>query len=317
MSEINKKRPRMWPEGGVVTAIAKIVLLATVGIAAAASGGQKASAQGWGPAVAVKDIDPVIRAAAEVMGMVRTRALVIGQVNLPEFTGKGTMVDLEAATPGQPVEITRYSYAVAIHLPASRLDFEGPQTPRTVRVVKGNRAWNEAWSDDKTKLSTTPSGSAAYRAQMMWMQPHAFLHAAAFASGKKCLDGKACTTPLQIATENGKSVIDVQVNGQSYKTTLGADKRPERIETIVTLPGGAAKKIVAMYSDYRTGEAPDAGFGTSFGQGALDKYHSGTYWPSRVVHEVDGTKVLDITVTEGWANPYQVFPEPELLAKGQ
>ena len=98
---------------------------------------------------------------------------------------------------------------------------------------------------------------------------------------------------------------------------MGADKRPERIETMLVLPGGAAKKIVAVYTDYRTGEAPDAGFGTSYGQGALDKFHSGTYWPSHIVHELDGSKVLDLTVVEGWANPYQVFPEPELLAKGQ
>jgi len=30
-----------------------------------------------------------------VLGVVRTRALVIGQVNLPEYVGKGTIVDLE------------------------------------------------------------------------------------------------------------------------------------------------------------------------------------------------------------------------------
>src|SRR5262245_9212166 len=108
----------------------KIVLLATVAVTATAVCGGQASAQGWGPAVEVKSIDPVIRAAAEVMGMVRTRGLVIGQVNLPEYVGKGTMVDLESATPGAPVEVTRYSYAVAIHVPASRLDYDGPQTPR-------------------------------------------------------------------------------------------------------------------------------------------------------------------------------------------
>ena len=297
---------------------------AAMAIAAVALSAERASAQGppaspqaWGPTVAVKDIDPAIRAAAEVLGIVRTRALVIGQVNLPEFVGKGTMVDLEATGSPRSVELSRYTYAIALYLQAARLDFEGPQTPRTIRVVKGNRAWNEAWSDDKTKLSTSPSDNAAHRAQVMWLSPHAFLHAAAFASGKKCFDGKACTTPIKVAQEAGRTVVEVEVSGTTYKATMGTDKRPERIETIVTLPGGAAKKIVAMYSDYRTGEAPDAGFGTSFGQGALDKYHSGTYWPSRVVHEVDGTKVLDITVTEGWANPYQVFPEPELLAKGQ
>ena len=200
-------------------------------VAVAAFGADRASAQAWGPAVAVKEVDPAIRAAAEVLGIVRTRALVIGQVNLPEFVGKGTMTDLEAAGAARPIEVSRYSYAVAIHIPAGRLDFEGPQTPRTIRVVKNNRAWNESWNADKTKLSTSPSDHGVARAQMMWLTPHAFLHAAAFASAKKCLDGKACTTPIQVAQEIGKTVIEMQLNGETYKATMGADKRPERIET--------------------------------------------------------------------------------------
>jgi hypothetical protein len=291
-------------------------LSATLALAAAIFGAGSAAAQGWGPAVAVKDVDPVIRAAAEVMGMVRTRALVIGQVNLPEYVGKGTMVDLEAATPGQPVDVSRYTYSVAIQVPASRLDFEGPQMPRTIRVVKGARAWNEEWSQDKTKLNTSPSDKASLRAQMMWLQPITFLHAAAFASAKKCLDGKPCTTPVKISTENGKSVIELDLNGRSYKATMGADKRPEQIQTMVTLAGGAAKPMVAIFTDYRTGEKPDGGFGTSYGD-ALDRFHSGTYWPSHIVHEIEGNKVLDIVLTDGWANPYVIFPEPELLAKAQ
>jgi hypothetical protein len=299
-----------------VTMLSRTVLLATAAMAAAALGAPGAAAQGWGPNVAAKDIDPTIRAAAEVMGMVRTRALVIGQVNLPEYSGKGTMVDVEAATPGPAVEVSRYNYAVAVHVPAARLDFEGPQTPRTIRVVKGNRAWNEAWSGDKTKLGTTPSDQAGYRGQMMWVQPHAFLHAAAFASGKKCLDGKACTTAIKIAQENGKTVIELAINGHTYKAIMGADKRPETIETMLALAGGA-KKLVASYVDYRTGEKPDAGYGLAEGKDALDRFHSGTYWPSRLVHALDGAKVLELTLTEGWANPYQIFPDPELLTKGQ
>ena len=124
----------------------------------------------------------------------------------------------------------------------------------------------------------------------MWIQPHAFLHAAAFASGKKCLDGKACMTPLRIAQEQGKTVIEVEVKGRSYKATMGPDKRPERIETTLTMPSGVAKRIVAIFADYRTGEKPDAGFGLAEGKDALDRFHTGTYWPSRLVHEVDGTK---------------------------
>lgn len=296
--------------------LSKTVLLATVAIAAAMSGMEGASAQGWGPGVAVKDIDPVIRAAAEVMGMVRTRALVIGQVNLPEYVGKGTMVDIEAATLGPAVEVSRYSYAVAVHIPASRLDYEGSQTPRTIRVVKGARAWDEEWTQDKTKLNTSPSDKGALRAQMMWLEPLPFLHAAAFASAKKCMDGKPCTTPLKISMADGKAVVELEINGHAYKATMGADKRPEHIETMITLSGGAAKKIVATFTEYRTGEKPDAGFGTSYGD-ALDRFHSGTYWPSHIVRDLDGNKVLDLTLADGWANPYQVFPDPELLAKAQ
>jgi hypothetical protein len=307
-----------------VRAILKCMYAATA-VAVVALSADRAAAQApfptppqaWGPAVAVKDIDPAIRAAAEVLGVVRTRALVIGQVNLPEYVGKGTIVDLEATGPARPVELSRYSYAVALHLQASRLDFEGPQTPRTIRVVKGNRAWNEAWSEDKTKLSTSPSSNATYRSQLMWLSPHAFVHAAAFASAKKCLDGKACNTPVKVAQDAGRTTIELELNGTSYKATLGADKRPERIEAMVTMPGGGTKKLVATYADYRTGEKPDAGFGLAEGKEALDKYHSGTYWASRVTHELDGMKVLDLTISEGWANPYVVFPDPELLAKAQ
>src|SRR5262249_28761225 len=162
--------------------------------------------------------------------------------------------------------------------------------------VKVNRAWDESWSADKTRLDTSPSSNAAHRAQMIWLQPHAFLHAAAFASGKKCLDGKACTPPLKIGTEGGRTVIEIEVNGQAYRTTMGADKRPERIEATIALPAGGPRKVAATFADFRTGEKPDAGFDIAYGKDVLDRYHSGTYWPSRLTHEVDGVKVLDLTL---------------------
>lgn len=301
-----------------MTTLRRAVLSATVAITAGLLSGTASAQINFGPVVQVKDINPVLKAAAEVMGVVRTRALVIGQVNMPEIVGSGTMVDLEAATLGQPVPVSRYTYVVSMQLAASRLDYEGPNTPRTIRVVKGNRAWNEKWSDDKTKLSTSPAGdTAAHRAQMMWLQPHFWLQTAAFASAKRCWDGKACTVELKVGNEGGKPTVEVPVNGVNYKATMGADKRPESIEAMIAMPSGGTKKVVARFFDWRAGKEPDAGFAAVMGADALDKFHNGTYWPSRVVHEVDGTKVLDITLSEGWANPYTVFPDPELLAKAQ
>jgi hypothetical protein len=298
------------PEENEVKAVGKVVLLATCVAAGAALSGQAALAQFtpantgyWGTEIPSKDIDPAIRAAANALGLVRDSRLVIGQVNLLEYVGSGTMVDVESATPGRQIEVSKFSYAVALQIPASRLDFEAAGAPRTVRVVKKDRAWNE----EKPGINPSASSNGAYRAQAIWLMPHAAIHAAVFAAAKKCLDGKACEVPLQIGKEDGKTVLTTSVNGQTYKTTLDADSRPERVETTITLPGGASKKIVSMYSGYRNGQ--------SLGQQALDKFHTGTYWPGRIVQEIDGAKVLDITLTEGWSNPYQIFPDPELLAK--
>jgi len=294
-----------------VKAVAKAILLATVAAVSVGLGRQPAFAQYtpantgfWGTEIPAKDIDPAIRAAADALGLIRDTRLVIGQVNLLEYVGSGTMVDVESTTPGAQVEVSKFSYAVALQVPASRLDFEAANG-RTVRVVKKDRAWNE----EKPGINPSPSRNAAYRGQAMWLMPHAAIHAAVFASAKKCLDGKTCDVPLQVAKEEGKTVLTTSVNGVSYKTTLGADNRPERVEATIVLPGGASKKVVSMYSGYRNGQ--------SLGQTALDKFHTGTYWPGRIVQEIDGVKVLDISLTEGWSNPYQIFPEPELLAKGK
>jgi hypothetical protein len=258
----------------------------------------------WGTEIPSKEIDPVVRAAADALGLIRDTRLVIGQVNLLEYVGSGTMVDVESTVPGRQIEVAKFSYAVALQIPASRLDFE-TAAGRTVRVVKKDRAWNE----ETPGVNPSLSNNAAYRAQAIWLMPHAAIHAAAFAAARKCLDGKACETSLQIAKEDGKTVFTTSIYGKSYKTTLGSDNRPERVEATIAMPGGTSKKVVSLYSGYRNGQ--------SLGQTALDKFHTGTYWPGRIVQEIEGVKVLDITLTEGWSNPYQIFPEPELLAKGK
>jgi hypothetical protein len=295
-----------------VNLIAKGMLLASVAVAFTATSQHAAFAQYtpantgfWGTEIPVKTIDPVVRAAAEALGLVRDTRLVVGQVNILEYVGTGSVVDIEGAAPTKPVDVSKFSYAVALQIPASRLDYEGADGARTVRVVKNARAWNE----QKPGINPSASNNSAYRAQVMWLMPHAAVHAAVFAAAKKCLDGKNCDVPLAVTKEDGKTVFTTAVNGVSYKTTLGADNRPERVEANIAMPGGGSKKMVATYSQYRNGQ--------SLGGQALDKFHSGTYWPGHIVHEIDGLKVLDITMSEGWSNPYVIFPEPELLAKAK
>ena len=48
-------------------------------------------------------------------------------------------------------------------------------------------------------------------------------------------------------------MVELAINGHTYKAIMGADKRPEHIETMIAL-AGATKKIVATYADYRTGD---------------------------------------------------------------
>src|SRR5215468_9900252 len=196
-------------EENLVKAVAKAVLLTTVAVTSAGSSWHPAFAQytpantgWWGTEIPAKEVDPVIRAAADALGLVRDTRLVIGQVNLLEYVGSGTMVDVESVTPARQIEVSNFSYAVALQIPASRLDFE-TAAGRTVRVVKKDRAWNE----EAPGVNPSPSSNASHRGQAIWLMPHAAIHAAVFASAKKCLDGKACQMPLQITKEDGKTIL--------------------------------------------------------------------------------------------------------------
>ncbi|MEJ1160576.1 hypothetical protein [Prosthecomicrobium sp. N25] len=280
-----------------------------------------------GSQVAIKDIPRILGEAGTAMGLVRSQQLLIGQVNNYEILGKGTMVDLEAPTLGQPVEVTRYVANVQQQQWASRVDFEGPSVPRKIRVVKGKRAWDESWYDEKTrtgvvqKLRTAPADAAAtLRGQLVWFEPHSFFTQVAFAAGKRCLTEtvKPCTTAHSVTQEGGKTVMTVEINGVTYKGALDEKKRIGSVEATVSLPGGP-KLLQATYTGWRTGarDTNDPKDLSAEGDQALDKFHNGVFWPERITYTIEGRTVLDITVQGGWGNPYTVYPEPELIAKAQ
>jgi hypothetical protein len=297
--------------------VARSVFVASLTFSAAIVTAQMALAQkfetvapppvafGAPPAAATDKIDPGLRQTADLLGILRGGNQAAGNVNILEYNAHGIMTDWETAG-AKEAPVDNYTFNVSLFDNASRVIFQGPNTPLTTRVVKGTRAWDEAWSKDN-KLTTKPAdANVAARRAMMWLEPHAIIHAAVFAANGKCPDNKACTDlPVpKVTQDGGKSAINVTVEGNVYKVTLGPDQRPARVETT---QGGHT--YAANYFGYRNG--------TSLGQEALDKMHNGTFWPSRVTQEVDGKKVLDVIVSAGWSNPYSIYPDPELLAKSQ
>ena len=297
--------------------VARSVLVAALTFSAAAVGAQMASAQkfepvapppvafGAPPAGATDKIDPGLRQTADLLGILRGGNQAAGNVNILEYNAHGVVTDWETAGAKEAV-VDNYTFNVSVFDNASRVSFQGANTPLTIRVVKGTRAWDEAWSKDN-KLTTKPAdANVAARRAMMWLEPHAIIHVAIYAANGKCPDNKDCKDlPMpKVTQDGGKSVINVTVEGNVYKVTLGPDQRPARVETT---QGGHT--YAANYFGYRNG--------TSLGQEALDKMHNGTYWPSRVTQEVDGKKVVDVIVSAGWSNPYSIYPDPEVLAKAQ
>jgi hypothetical protein len=256
------------------------------------------------PQADTKDLDPAIAKAADLLGLVRTTNLSVGQLNILEYNAQGTMTDWE--TPGaKPGHVDNYTLNVSFTDNASRLTFQGPNTPMTIRVVKGSRAWDESWTAKNTLATKPADASVAIRRIMMWLDPHAVITAAAFAAHGQCADGTTCSQPKPtVTTANGQTVISVTIEGNLYKVTLGPDARPAKVETTAN-----GHTYSASYFGYRNG--------TSLGQEALDKMHNGTYWPSRVTQSIDGMNVLDVIVTAGWSDPYTAYPTPEQLATEQ
>jgi len=297
------------------------LVAAFIAVATSVSAGN-ALAQGicgdCGAQVAGPKIDQAIRKVAQEMGLERTIGLLIGEIGIVEYVANGTMVDLEAATLGPAVQVSRFTYNVNMRMHASRLDFQTGNT-RTIRVVKDGKGWNETWSADGKKLTTPPvtADVAAIRSQLQLFQPQAFITAAAFASGKQCfiLEAKECTdATAMVGQEGGKSVITLTKDGNTYKGTVSATNRIQSIEGTLKLAGGS-KKLVATYPSWRAGEKAEVAHDVAVGANALDKFHSGVYWPEKIMWDLDGTRVLDLTVTEGWANPFTSYLDPEVLAQ--
>src|ERR1044071_9542694 len=139
--------------------VARSVFVASLAFSAAIVTTQMALAQkfealppppvafGAPPAGATDKIDPGLRQTADLLGILRGGNQAAGNVNILEYNAHGVLTDWETAG-AKEVQVDNYTFNVSMFDNASRVTFQGPNTPLTTRVVKGTRAWDEAWSKD-------------------------------------------------------------------------------------------------------------------------------------------------------------------------
>jgi hypothetical protein len=285
-----------------------------------------------GPTVSALDSDPVMQDLGLAMNIIRTNEISWEAVNSYEATGKGMLVDLEAGINSPAINASRYTVQMHYFISAVRTDFETADAKRTIHVARADnaRSWEETWT--KGKYSSANGGNAAFRVAQMYLWPQAFARAAGNAEKGLCPNAVKCADVKFAINKTGAArVISVTLRGVEYKATLDKDNRPGRIEATIPLPQGGSGAFVATLTDYRDGSGLGPGegeaaakaviglpggsdIGIAKGETLLDKYHSGMYSPGHIVWTVNGTKVLDITLSETWPNKYIAFPLPEEVA---
>jgi len=148
-------------QGGEMQKLTKVLLLgAAIGLAASTAYGQAPAAPAappgvycGGPAAANTlvpandvsqcEVHRVLGLAGNGMQLIRNRQLLFGIVPRPVMVGIGTVVDIEANPTGPALTNARYEYAPDYRLNALRYDIKPATGARLIRVVKGDKAWDE------------------------------------------------------------------------------------------------------------------------------------------------------------------------------
>jgi hypothetical protein len=124
--------------------------------------------------VSVCEVPQLLVDAGYALGIVREDALLFGIVPRPAMTGYGgTWVDIEADPAGPALEVERYDIAPDWRIPALREDVLLANGDRIVRVVKGDRAWNESPAPGMNPEVVNDANIIALRTARMWMTPSA------------------------------------------------------------------------------------------------------------------------------------------------
>jgi len=209
--------------------------------------------------------------AADAMG--------VAGLNSIQYTGSGSVFSFgQAFEPGErwPRFVQRsYSAAINYQTPAMRLvqvRSQGEHPPRgggaqpvaadqrTVSVVSGKFAWQEAGAQAGVQAAPNP-GAVADRSLQLWTTPHGVIKAAIANAGH--LDGNTVT---------------VSINGRDVHATLNAQHLVEKVSYLSTNEVVGDYPIEIAYTDY-------ADFG-------------GIKFPRHIVQTEDGYPTLDIMVSE-------------------
>jgi hypothetical protein len=250
----------------------------------------------------------------------------------------GTWVDIEADPAGPALEVERYDIAPDWRIPALREDVLLANGDRIVRVVKGDRAWNESPAPGMNPEVVNDPNIIALRTARMWMTPHGIVRAAAFTAKGLCPTNDSQNTDDVVPCPDNSVEVDgdnftVTIGGQTFDVTTdpaphGDNEYTHYVATITTTVNGM--EIVRSFSDYAdgkgTGDDDSAAialigiadyFEIARATTVRDEYRFGVYYPANMSETVNGNTTLEVTIESGWTNRFAIFPDPELVLANQ
>lgn len=222
--------------------------------------------------------------SANALGMVRgANSNIFDPLNRAQFVASGEGFEPRRNGAWPRYEIKRQVVGLSYHLSAARVDLTrsgpGGREIRVVQAVSGAKAWDE--TSPGVGAAATAAG-AKDRAREIWLTPHGFI-AQAMRLGP---DG------VTAGTRDGKQTLTLVLDGETITAVLGADKRPELIETQINHPVLGPTRLTLEYSGYKD----------------FDNYY--VFFPSRIVRKLGGRVASDLTVSDYRSNPYILFTPP-------
>jgi hypothetical protein len=219
------------------------------------------------------DDKAVVHALADAMGFVRGVGpfATTDSLNRLQWFGSGQVTGANGALVNAD-----YSYATSLSLGAAREDIKPKSGARIVRVVVGDKAWNET----APGIGGTWANDQARARRLQWVRtPFGFTRSVL----------KAAPGAVKVNDPGPGGVVEVSLDfeGVQVVARLDPDYRPARITT-----RDGANVIEVTYSDY------------------LDMHGYGVMFPSRVSETVNGRKSVDLRIDQGRAASYALFPEP-------